>query len=285
MSDGQDPTGTVFKDKFIAFVDILGFKNMVTEAEAGRGMPLQAIIAATKDLGSRADREDMKKHGPRLCPGSTRLAPDIDFQITQISDCVVVSTETSPAGALGVVSHCWQACLALLSKGLMCRGFITRGRIFHTEDQFIGSGYHAALDGEKAVSIFRLQPDESRTPFIEVDPAVALYVKEHGDQCVRKMFDRFTESSGGLTAVFPFKRLNQSFMINDNFNADRELESLNNIRDWIREMKDKIAAGTTYADPSAVSKAAQYNRMLDAQLVACDKTELRIEVWRRAFGA
>jgi hypothetical protein len=39
----NDPTQEVFVDKFIGFVDILGFTNMVHDAEAGRGMSLGAL--------------------------------------------------------------------------------------------------------------------------------------------------------------------------------------------------------------------------------------------------
>ena len=45
-------------------------------------------------------------------------------------------------------------------------------------------------------------------------------------------------------------------------------------RCWIRDMKAKIAP----------PKGAHYFRMLDAPLVECDKTEGRIEAWRRALA-
>jgi hypothetical protein len=87
-----------------------------------------------------------------------------------------------------------------------------------------------------------------------------------------------------LTAIFPFKRLNQSCLIDENFNADRQLESLNNVRSWVRDMKAKLAPLINQGDSSAVAKGAHYFRMLDAQLVECDKTEGRIEAWRRALA-
>jgi hypothetical protein len=73
-------------------------------------------------------------------------------------------------------------------------------------------------------------------------------------------------------------------MIHDGFDADRELESLNNIRAHIREMKAKMAPLIKQDNSSAVAKGAHYFRMLDVQLVECDKTEGRIEAWRRAIA-
>ena len=117
-----------------------------------------------------------------------------------------------------------------------------------------------------------------------MDQEVVRYVAEQSDACVKKMFERLTASDGTLTAIFPFKRLNQSFLVDENFNADRQLESLNNVRSWIRDMKAKIAPLINQGDSSAVAKGAHYFRMLDAQVVECDKTEGRIEAWRRALA-
>jgi hypothetical protein len=201
-----------------------------------------------------------------------------------MSDSVLVSAEISPSGILSLVHHGWTACLLLLGKGIMCRGSITRGHIFHHDNQFIGSGYHYAMEREQGVTVFKIDPTERSTPFIEVDPDVVKYVANCNDACVKKHFDRMVSSDGQLTAVFPFKRLNQSFMIHDGFDADRELESLNNIRAHIREMKAKMTPLIKQDNSSAVAKGAHYSRMLDAQLVECDKTEGRIEAWRRAIA-
>ncbi|MCA6097623.1 hypothetical protein [Bradyrhizobium australafricanum] len=273
-----------FVEKFIGFVDILGFKNMVLEAEKGHGLPLEVILSATNDLGSDEIRDRYRRRGPSICPQSAKIAPDVDFQITQLSDSVLVSTEISPAGVISLVEHCWQACFSLLAKGILCRGSIGRGPIFHSGNQFVGSGYQTAIEREKGVSIFKIDTKEASTPFIEVDGAVVRYVAEHGDACVKKMFERMVASDGNLTAIFPFKRLNQRFLINDQFDADKQIGSLNNIRSWIRELKTKIAPLIDQNNPSAVAKGAHYFRMLDAQLIECDKTEERIEAWRRALA-
>jgi len=55
-------------------------------------------------------------------------------------------------------------------------------------------------------------------------------------------------------------------------------------RCWNRDMKANIAPLINQGDSSAVAKGAHYFRMLDAQLVECDKTEGRIDAWRRALA-
>ncbi len=98
-----------FKDKFIGFVDILGFKELVDAAEAGMGMSLTQLLEILNDLGSLEDQAHFKKYGPTTCPESTYVQRDLNFRLTQISDCVVVSSEVSPAGLINLVSHCWGA--------------------------------------------------------------------------------------------------------------------------------------------------------------------------------
>ncbi len=99
-----------FADKFIGFVDVLGFKSIVRDAEEGRGLPLDELISALNDLGDENDRKKYEEYGPTTCPSASYIRKNLDFQLTQVSDCVVVSTEISPAGVINLVSHCWGAC-------------------------------------------------------------------------------------------------------------------------------------------------------------------------------
>src|SRR2546422_11160712 len=105
MNNDATSTRPSFGEKFIGFVDILGFKSMVMDAEAGRGIPLDEILAAARDLGSEQDRERYERHGPTLCPQAPKMAADVDFQITRISDSLLVSAEISPAGVMRLVYH------------------------------------------------------------------------------------------------------------------------------------------------------------------------------------
>lgn len=117
-----------FSDKFIAFIDILGFRSAVRAAEAGQGRPLSDILKDLSELGRDKDREDIIADGPFLCPKSPHIRRDLDFQMTRGSDSVVVSAEVSPTGLLAVVHHCSKAYLRLLRRGALCRGYVTRGR-------------------------------------------------------------------------------------------------------------------------------------------------------------
>src|SRR5437016_4855469 len=105
-----------FKDKFISFVDVLGYKQMVAAAEAGTGRTSDELDEMLALLERKKDKEFFAESGPQWCPGSKYVRKDLDFEITQVSDCVIASAEVSPAGVVNLVNHAWGGALMLLSK-------------------------------------------------------------------------------------------------------------------------------------------------------------------------
>jgi hypothetical protein len=193
------------EDKFIAFIDILGFTQLVEhEEQVGEYTRSFHLMAA---LGSKADADKYGKSGPQICPKSQCVRKDLNFRITQISDCVIVSAEISPAGIVNLAWHCHSVALNILNEGALCRGAITRGNIHHDSEQFVGTGYMRALGNEKGVLFHRASEDEKGTPFIEIDNAVSDYIQEHTDECVRRMFQRMTRTDGTYSAIYPFAAL------------------------------------------------------------------------------
>jgi hypothetical protein len=274
-------------DKFIGFVDIMGFKSLMARADTGSGLSHSELFDLLKLLGSDADRAELFKYGSKICPHAPFLQRDVDFHITQQFDCAVVSAELSPAGAINVISHCWAACLKLLSKGLMCRGYIKRGLIYHTEKDVFGPGHVDVVENEKQVSFFKDDNDKSGTPFIEVDKGVVDYIATQPDACVKEMASPMLRTEGGLTAIFPVKRLNHSFMIGGfglpKFDPAKEMASLNNVRESIRRMKRDVEGYVDQDNASAIAKGRHYIRMLDQQLLACDETERAIDMLGQPF--
>ena len=276
-----------FKDKFIGFVDILGFKGLVEAAEEGIGISLVELLEMAQELGKPEDRLEYENYGPITCPESRKVQRHLDFRLTQISDCVVLSTEVSPAGAINLVKHCWGAVIKLLTKGIMCRGYITRGSLYHTDTQIIGTGYQEAYRKESLVTAFKREADERGTPFVEVDPVVCDYVRDHGDKCVKEMFSRFIKEDGTVTALFPFQRLQHSFIIGDwlghKFDPEEERQSNKNLRSMIENMKERVKALVDSSKSDAVSKAEHYIAALDDQLDVCKKTDEMIDMLGSSF--
>jgi hypothetical protein len=265
-----------FSDKFIAYVDVLGFKELVSNAEQGNGLPLPDLLQLLEHLGTGKERARFDRYGPTCCPGAPRIDKNLDFRVTQISDCVVVSSEISPTAVINVVAHCWGAVIELLARGIMCRGYIKRGRVFHTDTQVIGSGYQDALLAESKVSAFKREADERGTPYVEVDTEVSEYVETQSDACVKEIFSRMVRRDGNTVVLFPFQRLRHSFIVfglGVRFDPEKELASNQNVRAEISRVKERIWSFVDRSNPSAVAKAHHYIAALDVQLQACDKTD------------
>jgi hypothetical protein len=277
-----------FEDKFIAFIDVLGFKSMVKASESGTGMPLPELMECLTKLGTKKDGTKFEQYGPTTCPQSNYSQRNLDFVVTQISDCVIISSEVSPAGIINLVSHCWGAVIELLVRGIMCRGYITRGSVFHKDGQVIGSGYQQAFESESGVSAFKLEADERGTPFVEVDPIVCEFIERETDPCVKEMFSRMVKTEQGTTALFPFQRLSHSFAIGgfgQEFDPEKEKVANDNVRKLLRSLKERVLKYVDHDNPRAVNKARHYIRALDAQLGVCDKTDEMIGILCSPFPA
>jgi len=268
----------VFKEKWIGFIDILGFKTLVKKAEAGEAISLPQLLEVLKDFGSPEERSNFNKYGPINCPGSSYIQRDLDFRLTQVSDCVVMSSEISPAGVINLVHKCWSSVIKLLSKGIMCRGYITRGLIYHSERQFMGSGYQEACSQEKKTVFDQNDGGKVGTPFVEVDKKVCDYVRDVPDPCVRKMFLRFVAQSKEVAAISPLESIGHSFVIAGQgyvFDSGKEKESNQNVREALQCYKKRVKA---FADsPEADEKAEHYFSALENQLKACDRTDEMID--------
>jgi hypothetical protein len=273
-----------YKDKFIAFVAILGFKQMVASSEAGTGLSLNELLKMQEELGKFEDWDRIRTHGPTICPFSPFIQHDLDFQLTQISDCVVVSCEVSPAGVINLIGHCWGVVMKLLLKGIMCRGYITRGTVYHNGTRIMGTGYQEAYCREASVKAFSQKADERGTPFVEVDKVVYDYVMNCEDTCVRAMFSRYVKKDGDTSALFPFKRLTHSFLIDETFDPEKEKQSNEDLRQMIRSVKSQVTAFIDNSNHSAVNKAKHYLSVLDAQLAECDETDKAIDMLCSPFS-
>ena len=272
-------TNPLFTDKFIAFVDVLGFKGLVQAAEAGTGMPLSELLAALKYLGTAEDQRRYEVHGPMVCPGTPHLQPDLNFRLTQVSDCVIVSAEVSPCGVINLIGHCWAAVIQLLSKGIMCRGYITRGAVYHVDGQFIGSGYMNAYAHERQVAAFKRRAEERGTPFVEVDPEVCEYIAAQDSKCVKEFFfSRYVASDGTVTALFPFQQLAPSWMFEPKSDGMRERQLIGNWRTLIGNLRQRVLDLVDRSNPDAVTKAEHYVAALDRQLHVCGRADYMLDL-------
>ena len=268
-----------FSDKFIAFVDILGFSSKVEKAEKGEDLQLSDLIEFCSALAQRDYTNQIAESGPRICPESSCISPRLDYEVTQVSDCAVISAEVSPSGIVHLVQHVSACAFRLLRSGIMVRGYITRGRIFHKDNQFMGTGFQKAVIEEKAVGAFRWPLDDTATPFVEVDPAVVEYINQDTDKCVRDVFKMWSSTDeNGIAAIFPFKRLIQlaeDFAFSDREKCRKNVEVVEN---WIYDFLHRLDMQVQRAERGANEKAKYYRLFLYEQLSECDKLKKDLDL-------
>jgi hypothetical protein len=268
-----------YEDKFVAFVDILGFSDLVRRSEeGGPGAPsVDYVLELTKKLGASKDRDRFAEYGPTTCPSAPHKAKNLNFQVTQISDCVVVSAEVSPAGLINLTHYCFGVSIELLILGHLIRGYITRGKIFHSDAQIIGTGYMRAYEGEQKVSIFQTNTAEGGTPFIEIDPAVCTYVSEQPDACVKMMFGRMTESDGQHTAISPFPALKKkpATIVDRNFDPRQWKLKVSAMRQNMLRLLSQLEQSEGSATVRDRAKIEHYKRKL-LEIVSAKDAELAV---------
>ena len=266
-----------FREKFIAFVDILGFESKVSEVEDKKNLRLSDLLEFCSSLTQEVHAKSIWENGPKICPKSRHDSRHLDYEVTQISDCAVISAEVSPAGVINLMQHIWSCVYELLTKGIMVRGYVSKGNVYHKGSQIIGSGYVDAYRREKKVGAFGLPQGTASTPFVEIDPVVVSYINDQTDKCVREMFKRMTkEDPNGIAVIFPFQRLSAIAGFNI-MNAERCRKNLRVTRDAIGMFLQRLDTQSPDSNSEASQKSFYYKKLLQEQLEECDRIEDTLE--------
>lgn len=271
------------KDKFVGYVDILGFKDLVAKSEKGEGLPPDQLLNLVHVLGGGEAAGYFARNGPKWSPASRIVRRDLDFVTLQVSDCAVFSCEVSPGAAINLVAHVWTIVANVLVRGFMCRGYITRGNIYHTPTQVIGSGYNRAVAGEGSVSFLKGDDSGGSPPFVEIDPDLVSYVQTEGDSTVRELFKRLTASDSTLSAIYPFQRFTSCIPITPGFKPSAAKETNDKTRQMLFRFKEGIVRFADPRNPKAAAKSAHYLAALDKQLIECDRVDHLIDRLSRPF--
>lgn len=139
-----------YQDRIVAFIDIMGFKEIV-ENTVNDNAYFNGIIAAIGEIRSEFMQHpisEIQKLGRDFLYDPVEL-PDYQTMVHQVSDCMVISKLASVHGALeDIVMDIAFAIHILIKQGLLCRGCIEYGKVYHNQEYIIGPGYTAAYLGE-----------------------------------------------------------------------------------------------------------------------------------------
>lgn len=125
---GEDDTPVTlraYEERYVAFIDILGFKELVRRSvdERSTFASLDAIYNAMDLKFAGVERDYAQQFG---------LAPDAhDLRVNTFSDFVVISCAGTAQGLDALCFVVWCVARDWLSKGYLSRGGIAKGKVIH----------------------------------------------------------------------------------------------------------------------------------------------------------
>lgn len=268
-----------FRNKFIGFVDILGWKNLVERAEAKTDVTLDDLVSYVQAFTTSKTTDPNTTYQHTICPYSKSLSSNLnlDFQKTQVSDCAILSCEKSPAGIIALIKECHAISYNLLCHGIMCRGYIVTGKVLHEGNKIIGTGYQYALDMEAKFGI----------PFVGIDSKVDDFVADHTDSCVQRTYSNLVLKNKDFIALFPFRDISDSFIIGSFMGIPFDVEKYKNSnkknRVFIEKIMKLLIKHTDIENKKAVEKTKVYIQEIIKELIGTRETDDLLNELNRGF--
>ena len=135
---------TTYQLRYVAFLDLLGFKNMVNQSVENQAV-LNNINRALSYIGNM-QHDNYNGMLPMV---------DLGKQVTAFSDSIVISYDTSmPGGGFHVLMDLVYICNDLLGIGIPVRGGVTVGQLIHDEQKCFGPAMVEAYLMESQAAIY-----------------------------------------------------------------------------------------------------------------------------------
>jgi len=141
-NDKSAEASGVYAERYVAFIDILGFSEHVRRSERVADDAQKLINVLNKTARTWI--------GTDLQPTHDDLG--VDFRSTAFSDCIVLSEAVSPKALQYLLFRVSQFALDLLASGFLLRGAIAKGLLHHSERVVFGPAFLNAYDSERNVA-------------------------------------------------------------------------------------------------------------------------------------
>lgn len=256
-----------FKEKYITFIDILGFKKLIERGESGE-VSIDEIMGLLRVLENSQFLKELE-YCRSICPDSEFVNDDLDFQVTQCSDSVLATCEVSPSGLVHMVDYAKQVAFKMMKKGFMCRGYIDKGTIYHEGGCFFGTGFHTVYRNELTADAFKMYAEERSTPFIKLDKKFLRDIDSCHDECVKKIINRFIKRIDDEAIISPWK-IFDLLMSSMDF-GEGLVNNIQTIQSEVDKLRTRIRENLSEGNNSAMAKYDHYVGELDFVLAKCDE--------------
>ncbi|WP_145408764.1 hypothetical protein [Paenibacillus xylanexedens] len=161
----------IYQNKLVAFIDILGFSNLVKDS-AENGQKAELLLSLLKDIEAFIKKEEDIFHTSERI-GNTTVA-NLKVNYTQFSDSIILSTDIVVPEIHGIkvpnINNFMKIFSMLsylqakfLNEGILLRGGLTWGPIFHEKNICFGPAFIRAYNLESRLSV---------NPRIVIDPLI-----------------------------------------------------------------------------------------------------------------
>ena len=159
---------TIMEERFVAFIDILGFTEAVERIERNNNSENNEL----RRIKSILNFMDEETTDPNYCadlPIYIKTDEGLierelgDPRLTYVSDCIIISAEPTLDGFKGLSRKIHKITADLASDGFFCRGAITKGKLFHRDKVLFGSSY---------IKAYKLEEKVAKYPRVIIDPDI-----------------------------------------------------------------------------------------------------------------
>lgn len=146
----------IYEDRYCLFLDILGFQSLVDgSANFKKGdseaKSLQSLVSALEQIKEGVNYRDAVEVSGKMKRTSRK--------VSQFSDSVVVSykrDEPYSAGITSIIMDVHRLQLEMTSRGILLRGAITVGPLYHDDSFVLGPALNEAVTLEKLAAYPRV---------------------------------------------------------------------------------------------------------------------------------
>lgn len=150
----------VYETRFVAFLDVLGWKEAIRKSEGDPEFVKQLGIGLSTFSSFVQSQNQMREH-------LTGEAPLGDLRVSQFSDCLLLSATPDHRGLDQLTSSVRHLTWSALQLGLLVRGAITIGDLVHTGSIAYGPGL---------IKAYQMESQEAIYPRVILDHAISAAV-------------------------------------------------------------------------------------------------------------
>jgi hypothetical protein len=130
-----------YSERYVAFADILGFSEIVMKtAKDTNTVRFDNLVSVLEGIGA------LEGERPNLAY--------TDFQYQTFSDSIVISTVSTPTGLTDLLLTLVELTLRLMMNGLLLRGAIAKGKLYHRGTVMFGPAFIDAYNIERTIAKF-----------------------------------------------------------------------------------------------------------------------------------